>query len=337
MARLDRLPAVNVAQLGRCWAASFPMTCCTPSRRWTRPPCRRGWRSWWTTELLYQRGRPPRATYIFKHALIQDAAYASLLRSTRQQYHQRMAHVLAARFPETVEAQPELLAHHYTEAALTEDAVNFWHKAGQQASARSAYVEALVHLRQGLEMLQALPETAVSAQQELVLQLTLGESLEASQGYTAPEVAQAYTRVRELCQHVDESPQLFPILVALRRFYTFRGEMQTAQELAEQLLHLAQRQPDGARSCRRRIGRWDRPCTFVASLCLPARTWSRVSPAIPPGRSAPRPTVMRPAPRLPVSSLPPRIYGRSAMRTRHSRAPMRVCVWRTSWHTPSPS
>ena len=248
MARLDRLPAArDVAQLGAVLGREFSYDLLRAVSPLDEATLQARLAQLVATELLYQRGRPPRATYIFKHALIQDAAYASLLRSTRQQYHQRVAHVLAARFPETVEAQPELLAHHYTEAALTEDAVHFWHKAGQQASTRSAYVEAMAHLRQGLEVLQALPETTVRAQHELMLQLTLGESLEASQGYTAPEVAQAYTRVHELCQHVDASPQLFPVLVALRRFYTFRGEMQTAQELAEQLLRLAQRQPDDAR------------------------------------------------------------------------------------------
>ena len=248
MARLDQLPtAKEVAQLGAVFGREFPYDMLMAVSSQDEATVQDGLTRLVAAELLYQRGRPPRATYTFKHALIQDAAYASLLRSTRQQYHQRVAHVLAARFPETVEAQPELLAHHYTEAALTEDAVHCWHKAGQQASTRSAYVEAMAHLRQGLAVLQALPETTVRAQHELLLQLTLGESLEASQGYTAPEVAQAYTRVHELCQHVDASPQLFPVLVALRRFYTFRGQMQTAQELAEQLLHLAQRPPDGAR------------------------------------------------------------------------------------------
>src|SRR5713101_3161625 len=97
-------------------------------------------------ELLYQRGLPPQATYLFKHALIQDAAYQSLLRSTRQQYHQRIAQVLEAQFPETVTTQPELLAYHYTEAGLTEQAIPYWQRAGQRAVERSAHVEAISHL-----------------------------------------------------------------------------------------------------------------------------------------------------------------------------------------------
>src|SRR5262249_44317862 len=109
-------------------------------------------------ELVYQRGVPPQSTYVFKHALIQDAAYESLLKSTRQQYHQRIAQVLEEQFPETTQTQPELLAHHFTEAGLTEQAVHYWHQAAQRAVERSAHVEALAHLRQGLELLQTLPE-----------------------------------------------------------------------------------------------------------------------------------------------------------------------------------
>ena len=102
---------------------------------------------------MYQRGVPPQATYVFKHALIQDAAYESLLKSTRQHYHQRIAQVLEAQFPETAGAQPELLAHHYTEAGLTRQAVDYWYKAGQRAIERSAHLEAITHLRQGLALL----------------------------------------------------------------------------------------------------------------------------------------------------------------------------------------
>ena len=105
-------------------------------------------------ELVYQRGLPPRNRYVFKHALIQEAAYQSLLKSTRQQYHQRIAQVLAERFPETRETQPELLAHHYTEAGLNEPAVDYWQQAGQRAIERSANVEASSHLTRGLEVLR---------------------------------------------------------------------------------------------------------------------------------------------------------------------------------------
>jgi predicted ATPase len=138
--------------------------------------------------LLYQRGQLPQATYLFKHALIQEAAYQSLLKSTRQQYHERTAQVLVERFPETVEAQPELLAHHYTEAGLNAQAVGYWQRAGQRASTRSAYVEAIVHLTKGLEVLTTLPDTHERAQQELELQITLGPALMNTRGFMAPEV-----------------------------------------------------------------------------------------------------------------------------------------------------
>src|SRR5262249_4711854 len=104
-------------------------------------------------EIVYQRGVASEAIYTFKHALIQEAAYESLLKSTRQQYHQRIAQVLEERFHNLCESQPELIAHHYTEAGLSEQAVSHWHRAGQRASERSAYVEAISHLTQGLELL----------------------------------------------------------------------------------------------------------------------------------------------------------------------------------------
>ena len=114
---------------------------------------------------------PPQATYVFKHALIQDAAYQSLLKSTRQQYHQRIAQVLEAQFPDTIETQPELLAHHYTEAGLAAPAVEYWQRAGERSNARSAYVEAVAHCSTGLEVLQRWSDTPERIQYELLLRL----------------------------------------------------------------------------------------------------------------------------------------------------------------------
>src|SRR5947207_14000472 len=107
-------------------------------------------------ELVYQGGLGPQGHYLFKHALIQDTAYQSLLKSTRQQYHRQIAQVLATRFPETVEMQPELVAQHYTEAGLIAQALPYWQRAGERATQRSAYVEAVAHLTRGLEVLKAL-------------------------------------------------------------------------------------------------------------------------------------------------------------------------------------
>ncbi len=195
---------------------------------------------------MYQRGLPPQATYLFKHALIQDAAYQSLLRSTRQQYHQRIAQVLEERFPEICETQPELLPHHYTEAGVLVQAIIYWQRAGQRAIERSAHLEAISHHSKGLELLATLPDTAERTQQELMLHTALGVPLQATKGFAAPEVGRVYARARELCRQVGETPQLFPVLWGLWLFYEVRGELQTARELAEQLLSLAQRQQDPA-------------------------------------------------------------------------------------------
>jgi predicted ATPase len=197
-------------------------------------------------ELVYQRGVPPQSTYVFKHALIQDAAYESLLKSTRQQYHQRIAQVLEARFPETTQTQPELLAYHCTEAGLIEQAVSYWHKAAQRAAERSAHVEAISHLHTGLELLQTLPETPQRLQREVDMHITLGASLLATKGHGAPEAGQAYSRARQLCEHLDDPHQLFPILRGLWNYYNVRAELQTAHTLGEQLLSLAQQVQDAA-------------------------------------------------------------------------------------------
>jgi tetratricopeptide (TPR) repeat protein len=181
---------------------------------------------------------------MFKHALLQEAAYQSLLRSTRQQYHQRTAQVLVARFPETAEMHPELLAHHYTEASLAEQAVEYWQRAGKRSHARSAYVEAVSHLTKGLELLTTLPDTTERVRQELDMQITHGQALMTIRGFGAPEIGQSYARARALCQQVGETPQLFPGLLGLFRFYQNQGKVQTARELGEQCLALAQHLQD---------------------------------------------------------------------------------------------
>jgi predicted ATPase len=198
-------------------------------------------------ELIYQRGLPPQAVYFFKHALVQDTAYQSLLKSRRQQLHQQIAQVLEKRFTEIKDTQPELLAHHYTEAGLITQALSYWQKAGQQAAARSAHAEAISHLTKGLELLKALPDTSERNQRELRLQLALGTALIATKGPAAPETEHAYARARALCGQVGETPWLFPVLGGLCSFYQQRGEFRTACELAEQLLRLAQSTQDPAR------------------------------------------------------------------------------------------
>jgi hypothetical protein len=191
-------------------------------------------------ELLYQRGLSPQATYTFKHALIQDSAYQSLLRSTKQKYHQHIAEVLETRFPETVATQPELLAFHYTEAGCIEQAVSYWYQAGQRVI--SAHREAIAHLSKGLELLQTLPYSSERIRRELDLQVAIGSALTANKGQAASEVAEVYNRARVLCEQIEDAPQLFPTLHGLYRFRFTRAEHQAGRELGEQLLHLAQRQ-----------------------------------------------------------------------------------------------
>jgi predicted ATPase len=214
---------------------------------WDEATVRRALQQLVEAELLYQWGLPPQATYVFKHALIQEAAYQSLLKRTRQQYHQHIAQVLEAQFPEIVETQPELLAHHYTEAGLAAQAVGYWQRAGERSHARSAYVEAAAHLTQGLEVLQTLSDIPARAPRELDLQLTLGQALAVTQGAGAPEVGHAIARARELCHQVGDASQLLRVLGGLGRFYRQRGELQTGLELSEQHLTLAQRQHDAVR------------------------------------------------------------------------------------------
>jgi predicted ATPase len=241
MARLDRLATVReIVQLGATLGREFSYELLHAVSPVDEGTLQHGLRQLVEAELLYQHGLPPQATYLFKHALIQDTAYHSLLKSKRQQYHQRIAQVLEERFLETKETQPELLAHHYTEAGLIAQAIPYWQRAGERATQRSAYVEAISHLSKGLELLQTLPDTPERTQQELELQLALSDPLVTTKGYTAPEVERAYTRALELCRQLGETPLLFWALLGLQMFYLVRAELKTARELAEQLLSLAQ-------------------------------------------------------------------------------------------------
>jgi tetratricopeptide (TPR) repeat protein len=169
-----------------------------------------------------------------------------LLRSTRQQHHQHIAQVLETRFPDLCAMQPELLAHHYTEAGLLAQAIPYWQQAGTRAIQRSANVEAIAHVQRGLALLTALPDTPQRTQHELDFLTTVGPALMATKGYAAPEVVQAYTRARELCQQIGETPEHVPVLWNLWFFYMARADHQTAMDLGEQYLQIAQRAQDAA-------------------------------------------------------------------------------------------
>jgi predicted ATPase/class 3 adenylate cyclase len=195
-------------------------------------------------ELVFRRGTSPQASYIFKHALIREAAYESLLKSKRHELHGRIAKVLQAQFSETAAAQPELLAHHFTEAGFIEEAIGYWQQAGEQAIQRSANVEAISHLTTALEHLKTLPATSERTHRELLLQVALGPAWIAVKGYAASEVGQTYTRAHELCRQLGDPPQLVPVLAGLWLFHLLRVELHTARELAEELHRLARRTRD---------------------------------------------------------------------------------------------
>jgi predicted ATPase len=159
-------------------------------------------------EILFARGEPPAATYIFKHALLQETAYQSLLKRTRQQLHARVAQVLEERFPERVATEPEVLARHYEQAGLAAQAITHYQRAGERATQRLANEEAIGHLRRALALVATLPETRKRHQLELGLQLAIGAPLAAARGWSHTEYEQAYTRARELASQLGESPEL---------------------------------------------------------------------------------------------------------------------------------
>jgi class 3 adenylate cyclase/predicted ATPase len=246
-ARLDRLgPAREVAQIGAVIGRDFSYPLLRAVAGMEDAPLQMALERLAEADIVLVQGLPPAADYRFKHALIQDAAYENLLKSRRQQFHRRIAQTLIERFPEVAEAEPALIAHHYMEAGLGEQAIVFWQKAGQRAVARSANLEAIAHLTKGLEVLKTQPETPARDQQELVLQTTVGVPLIAIKGMAAPEVERAYARARQLCQQVGDTPQLFPTLFGLWWFYEVKPDLGAAYELARQLLNLAGQADDSA-------------------------------------------------------------------------------------------
>jgi predicted ATPase len=198
-------------------------------------------------EFIYEKSLFPELEYIFKHALTQEVAYNSLLLKRRKEIHGKIGEAIEQIYAERLEEFYEMLAYHFVQGEIWDKAVTYLRQAGGRAMKKSAYMEAMAHLRKGLELLQTLPETAERAELELALQFDLAASLVVSKGGAAPEVEQAYARALELCRQVGETPTLIPVLQGLRRLYALRGDPgdgQKARELGEQLLSLAQRQND---------------------------------------------------------------------------------------------
>ena len=244
-ARLDRLGAAReVAQIGAVLGRDFAYALLRDVAEIDEPALQASLNRLADADLLFVEGAPPEAHYRFKHALIQDAAYESLLRSRRQELHARIAVSIEARFPQLVEAQPELVARHFGEAGLAEKAIPYWLKAGHLAAARSANMEAIAHLRSGLECAQALVPGASSSSFELSLQLALGGPLIATRGFASSEAEAAYLRAEELSRELESEADLFAALRGLGYVYQVRANFDRSTSLVEEVVELAKRSAD---------------------------------------------------------------------------------------------
>ena len=245
MARLDRMEGEReLAQLAATLGREFSHELLAAAAGLDEPTLQAELAKLARAEILYPKGRLPHGTYIFKHALLEDALYNALVKSKRQQFHRRVAEALAARFPQTVETQPELLAHHFTEAGLPEPAIGYWLKAGLRSRERSAEIEAISHLTRGLALLAALAESPKRDLQELELLGPLGTAYIASRGYAAPEVGPVFQRARQLCERVGQPPQLFAIILGIWEWNTVRGELRLCVNLAAEGMEFAGRLND---------------------------------------------------------------------------------------------
>jgi tetratricopeptide (TPR) repeat protein len=241
MSRLDALPegAKNLIQTGSVAGREFSHDLIQRVTGLPEPELLSRFSVLKDAELHYERGIYPQATYVFKHALIQDVANQSLLANTRQQQHQRIAQVLEEHCPETADARPELVGHHYTEAGAADEAVPYWQRAGEKAVRHSAYTEGIAHFTKGLELLQNLSESAVRNRREVELRLALAPALGVAKGYGALETKQNYDRARELCPLGDTRYRPLA-LWGLHVVHFTRAEYQAAYEIAEEFLGAAQ-------------------------------------------------------------------------------------------------
>ncbi|HEX3556517.1 MAG TPA: TOMM system kinase/cyclase fusion protein, partial [Thermoanaerobaculia bacterium] len=240
-ARLDRLgTAKEVAQIaaviGRVFSFELLAAVCALDEAALQQELRRLMQA----ELVYRKGFGSQARYLFKHALVQDAAYESLLRRERQQIHRQIAETLASRFPETAETTPEILAHHYTEAGLPEPAIDFWVRAGGLASRRSASLEAISHLDRALRLLQSLAESPGRDRRELSIQNARAAAVITGRGYLDPEVEQTYARAEVLADRLEETEERFWALYGLYTHHVIFGNLAQALDLAERLLRIAE-------------------------------------------------------------------------------------------------
>ncbi|MFL6790885.1 MAG: adenylate/guanylate cyclase domain-containing protein, partial [Bradyrhizobium sp.] len=245
MARLDRLaPVKEVAQIGAAIGRDFSymLLRCVAGRDDLALNAALGQLE--EAELLLRRGTPPEASYSFKHALVQEAAYESLLKSRRQLLHKHIGDVLRDKFPVIAETEPEIVAYHFTEAGLSEVALEWWRKAGQQALKRSAYSEAIAHLGKAVAISDELPGEPGRAMNRLHLQIAYGRALRGSLGHSAPETVAAWTRARQFAADVNDPVELAPIHSGLFNASLTHGEIAPMRELAEAIMSAASRRPE---------------------------------------------------------------------------------------------
>jgi class 3 adenylate cyclase len=191
-------------------------------------------------EFIYPVGEAPAQRYVFKHALIQDAAYEALLKSHRAAHHLRTAEVLVQRFPALVEGQPEIVAQHYSRAGQPDRAARFWLRAGQLSLTRNGHVEAAAHLRSALAAIGEMPDSEAKALAELDVHIALGTALVAARGYASPDVEVAWRRAQQLCAVVGNAPQLVPAMFGLWMFETVRSNHPAALALSEDIVRMAE-------------------------------------------------------------------------------------------------
>jgi class 3 adenylate cyclase/predicted ATPase len=239
LARIDRLgPGKSVAQFASAIGREFTYELLRAITNATDDELHFALDRLVGAEVLFKSGEMPNARFTFKHALIQDAAYQSLLRTKRQDIHGKIARALVEQFPDTVATRPEIPAHHLTASGRAAEAIPYWQKAGERAAQRSANFEAASHLTTALELAKGLPDGAEKVQFELALQITLGPILMATRGYANPDVAVTYQRAREICVAIGDTPQIVPVLFGLWAYYVVRGDLNTARDLCEQILRL---------------------------------------------------------------------------------------------------
>jgi class 3 adenylate cyclase/predicted ATPase len=245
MARLDHLPQVReLAQIGSVLGREFAYEMISGLSNISEATLREGLGQLVEAELLYQRGRPPRARYVFKHALVKDAAYSSLLRRPREQYHKQVAALLETKFPDVVEAHPELLAHHYSEAGVADRAVDYYQLAGQRAIERSANAEAIAHLNSAIDIIGTFPTDDDLAQRELKLHTMLAGPLIATKGYGAPETTAIFARSLKLSKQVNDPALFFPVLYQQWVSNLIGSKIDECRELAREFLELADAQQE---------------------------------------------------------------------------------------------